>query len=150
MNVDYRLPCNHMGSRSALFPSRLVSRLLPAVEPNITREMRLRREAKSDRHKLLHFPKNPYCRICKSVKPQAKPARRRGPDNVDEAVHFGDQLLTDHTVIINAEGHSEAGDKAAILIVDEATGFKDFVPVPSKSGDDSIVALGVRRGGICY
>ena len=41
----------------------------PAVEPNVTREMRLRREAKSDRHKLLHFPKKPYCRIGQSVKP---------------------------------------------------------------------------------
>ena len=28
-SVDSRLPCNLMGSRSALFPSRLVSRLLP-------------------------------------------------------------------------------------------------------------------------
>ena len=113
----------------------------PPPETEELRERRLRREAVSDRHLRLHYPKNPYCRICQDVKAYARQARRRDPQTIDQALHFGDQLLTDHVVILNEEGHSEAGDKAALFIMDEATGEKDFVAVPTKGSDDAVPAL---------
>ena len=43
---------------------------LIAVSGCLTREQRLRKEAASLRHQMLHLPKNPYCKICQRGKAQ--------------------------------------------------------------------------------
>ena len=56
-------------------------------------------EAGSGQHQLCHYPKNPFCKICKKARMMALPANRKGGQKRLETKSFGDHSVADHMVV---------------------------------------------------
>ena len=110
---------------------------VPPPQPVESREERLRREARSNKHRLLHSPKNPYCQVCQEAKPFQVQARRRDPAKVDQTTAFGDLLLADHIVIRKQDAAGSLSEKAGLMMYDDATAFKDFVAASDRTTDET-------------
>ena len=127
----------------------------PHAEARETAEMRLRREARSRRHLMTHLPKNPWCPICaddkvRAVCAKAQP-RKEGNPEVDPG-KFGDLLLADHIVLSDPEEWGISGESAGLNWKDVGTGWRDLMPMESKSAENTRAALrdfvGNRHGKI--
>ena len=97
----------------------------------------MRAEALSLWHLLTHKPKNPFCPTCNAAKAFAAPARRRDPDSKVVPERFGDSVLGDNLVLGKDAEVGEAGEKGVLNLLDEATEYRAFEPVASKSAVDN-------------
>ena len=67
-----------------------------------TKVEQLKLEANSHKHKLLHFPLNPFCRTCKIASMRKHAARGHEPTG-EPPKQWGDNLLLDHFIVRNEE-----------------------------------------------
>ena len=107
----------------------------------LTREARLRLEAKSTSQLLTHIPMNSYCDVCQAAKLRQKPARRRRGDvelngRPQEWCHT---LLADH-VSTGDMGLSIDDDKYGLVMLDVGTDICDILAAKSKSTQCTLVA----------
>ena len=107
----------------------------------LTGEEKLKAVAKSPEHALTHLPKNPYCQACQNAKAYKKQARRRDPATKQKASAFGDLVMADHMVVMKDSEERVSGEKAALMIYDEGTDWRELVGVPSKSAAHAELAL---------
>ena len=77
---------------------------------------RLRKETRSSRHQLLHYTKNPYCKICQEAKPYQVQGRCRDPPEVEKSKKFGDLVLADHMVIKNQDAMGKDGERDGRMV----------------------------------
>ena len=114
---------------------------LDDVGAEISRDERLRREARTAEHCLTHMPKNPFCWVCSMSKMVAKQARRLGPE--DQAINptaFGEHVCADHITGLDDEETAD-GNQAAMFIMDMFTRFPCLAPVKNKSASSAIHAI---------
>ena len=104
-------------------------------EETLGREERLRREAHSTHHLATHYPKNPFCATCRYSKPFKLQARRCDPESVEESLHFGHLLLGDHIILKREDSAGYQGEKAGMLVFDDATGYRDFHAMTTNSAE---------------
>ena len=100
----------------------------------MTREAKLRFEAKSPAHLLTHLPMNNYCDICQSGKLRQKPARRRRKDaelqgRPDE---WGHTLLADH-ISTGDLGLSVDDDEYGLVMLDVGADICDVLASGTKN-----------------
>ena len=107
----------------------------------MTGDQRLKAIAESPEHALTHLPKNAFCKACQSAKAYKKQARRRDPETRVRAAAFGDLVMADHMVVMKDSEEGVSGEKAALMIYDEGTDYRELVGVQSKSAHHAELAL---------
>jgi len=100
----------------------------------------LKAEAVSIEHLMTHLPKNPHCTSCQRSKMQRKPCRR-GAGLGKRPKNFGDQVTADHIVTYSDESQGILGQKAALVIMDRATGYLECYALSGKSGSEAYSSL---------
>eukprot|EP00971_Amphidinium_carterae_P026469 522097-Amphidinium_carterae.1 len=116
--------------------------------PNITKSEFLkagkREQAATSRlHMLTHYPKNRFCPCCRKTKAISTPARRIRPGQEKVSVKsFGEMLHIDH-LIAGESCKGREGEKVALIIIDQFTGFGYAYPSTSKSAEE--VISGIRH-----
>eukprot|EP00971_Amphidinium_carterae_P352155 6492455-Amphidinium_carterae.1 len=92
---------------------------------------------------LTHYPKNRFCSCCRRTKAVSTPARRIRPGHEKVTIEsFGQMLHLDHLIAgENCKGRD--GEKVALVIIDQFTGFGYVYPATSKSSDE--VVSGIRH-----
>ena len=118
-----------------------VDKIAGEPQESLGREQRLRREARSTNHLATHYPKNPFCATCRYSKPFKLQARRRDPESIEESLHFGHLFLGDHIIVRREDSAGYQGEKAGMLMFDDATGFKDFQAMTTNSAELSTEAF---------
>ena len=94
----------------------------------------LKAEAKSIRHLMCHFPKNPYCPICRDGKCMRPPRRKGGLKRSTRKIKkFGDLVTCDHIVCRGLASQGVTGEKDCVMIYDKATNWLHAGPVKSKA-----------------
>ena len=86
-------------------------------------ERDLKAEAVSVTHLMTHTPKNPYCSACQRSKVQRKPCRRKKWFKGLRPTEFGEQVTADHVIANSERSMGVTGDKSAIVIGDQGTGY---------------------------
>ena len=87
---------------------------------------RLIKEASSVSHRLGHFPKNPYCRICVQARMYARRVNRCRDDPLEargglaETEAFGDRVAADLVVITKSS--KDEKESTVLVVRDEHTG----------------------------
>ena len=116
---------------------------------------KLKTEALSPEHMLLHRSKNPCCWVSGLSKMTAKQARKVGSD--DHRLHpkaFGDHVCVDHVILNREKSRGLSGERAAVFIMDMFTRFTGLVPVADKTAEEAFRAiryfLGEHKNGRLY
>ena len=112
----------------------------PNEDPE-TKEQRLRREARSTRHLMLHDKKNPYCPTCRDVIVRQQQARRKDPAIKKDPEKFGDFILADHISLGKEDEISIDDDKCGFAVWDMGMGWRDSFGVNSKEATDAELAI---------
>jgi len=98
---------------------------------------------KTTKHNIFtHFPKCKECPICNQTKVQRAQCRQSSGqlDGLPEPKEFGQALTADHA-IINEDDQSRSNDRAALVVLDKATRWMQAYPAPSKSAEQTKMAL---------
>eukprot|EP00971_Amphidinium_carterae_P196349 3895817-Amphidinium_carterae.2 len=93
-------------------------------------------------HRLLHYPKNENCECCRKSCMLARQARRTvdADDHCVVAEKFGDLVHFDH-VHVRREMIGMGGEKYALIIVDDFTGFCAAYPTCERSAGGIVNAM---------
>ena len=121
---------------------------LEVAPPPASTFERLKKEALSLRHRLLHFPKNPHCKVCLRAKLYKSQSRRKDPKLKKKYTHYGELLLADHFILSETEAGMD-GERASLNTLDVGTMFTDVGPAKSKSAMDSDLNSSGARGRQC-
>ena len=101
-------------------------------EPPDSKAARLLREAAGKEHRLAHYPKNPYCRICMPSRMYARlVSRHRDEPLLAEA--FGERIAAD--IVVVTKTSSDDKEATVLVVRDEHTGFIRAFPLVRKSCD---------------
>ena len=90
-------------------------------EARVVRSMKLADltvEAASKEHQFLHFPKNPFCRVCQRARMMAPYARSKGGQARIETSNFGDHIIADHVILKANIEEGLKGEKVALVVKD--------------------------------
>ena len=109
----------------------------------VRRSKDLRKEAKSIRHLMTHFPKNPYCKACQIAKATDTPCLKTGgSESAPKAEKWGDHCTADH---IDSKEEFEMGvdfEKHCLIFHDVAT--KETAAYPSTHKNAIMVTKHLR------
>lgn len=107
-----------------------------------TKIERLKLEANTTQHKLLHYPANPFCRACRiaSMKKHAACAHEH---HGEEPKEWGDHAMIDHFITRNDESLGIDKEKASLIACDEWSEELDVFPTAAK--DTHSVRNGVNQ-----
>jgi len=134
-------------------PQREIERIAEGNDPRPRTTRRdLDAEARSLRHLLTHMPKLPHnCKTCRVAKAQALAHFNKKkhwankediPDYLTQGLtHFAQRFTLDHIITKNELSRSYKGHTAAVTFLDLFTGWRQVVPVKTKSKDDTVTAL---------
>ena len=102
------------------------------------------KEAKSLKHLLTHFPKNPYCTACQ----RAKIRRKRAESHVFEKrpTSFGEIVTADHIIANSEEAEGILGERTALCVYDIGSKMTDCYALKNKSADEAYRSLQDFRG----
>eukprot|EP00971_Amphidinium_carterae_P336950 6473550-Amphidinium_carterae.1 len=109
--------------------------------PNMSKSEFIRKGKQQDAamsrmHMLTHFPKNRFCKCCQKTKALSAPARRIRPGNEKVTVEaFGQVIHIDH-LVAGESCKGREGEKVALVVIDQHTGFGYAYPATSKSSDE--------------
>ena len=117
----------------------------------MTREAKLRLEAKSPAHLLTHLPMNNYCDICQAGKLRQKPARRRRKDAELEGRpdEWGHTLLADH-ISTGDLGLSIDDDKYGLVMLDVGSDVCDVLASNNKSATSVLATIKECGGAVTW
>ena len=115
-------------------------------EPRESRDVRLKREAKSIEHLTLHDRKNPFCEHClrgRMLKRYARSHREEAEEAekaYEEPSEFGFLIEADH-MFPSDESQAYEGEKTALLILDRFTGLGMVYPSRDRSEESCYNAM---------
>ena len=107
------------------------------VPQHVSKEQRLRKEARSLLRRMTHLPRNTCRWICQETKVKAKQARRRDPTVAHAPRRSGDPVLGDHLVMPGEDHYGSIGETAGLLLKDVGTHWRDCVATADKGSLDS-------------
>ena len=116
------------------------SHIMKSDSPEVPNEMG--KPSKHHHNLITHFPYDLNCEICQHCKIQ-KSQHRRGTNKSDQIQHrtkatkFGEHLTADHAIVGNGEA-GRHGERVALIIRDEATGWLKAYPSLSKDSDSVV------------
>ena len=122
-------------------------------EPDASHGDRLRKEAQSLRHLILHDKKNPQCEACQRGRMLKRYTHSVRPYEEDEikVETFGDLIEADH-MFPSTTSLGLAGEKAALVIRDRYSGVVAVYPMSSRAEENNYEALkhfaGLRLNGV--
>ena len=104
----------------------------------------MRKEAKSTRHLLIHYPKNPYCKACQAAKATDTPTfKKGGSESAPKPKKWGDHTTCDH-IVADKEWEQGANNEKYCLVL-RAVGMKQTAAYPSTAKQTKEVARCIRN-----
>eukprot|EP00971_Amphidinium_carterae_P068030 1346581-Amphidinium_carterae.1 len=108
---------------------------------------RTREAAESTLHQMMHYLKNNFCPCCRGSKAISSPARRiRAGQERLKATKFGQVIHIDH-LVVSEDFKGVGGERVALVVLDQFTGFGGAYPATSKSSEEIVIALRHFVGG---
>ena len=97
----------------------------------------LKKEAKSLKHLMTHFPKNKYCSVCMRANMQNVRYQNKGGAEHHKAEQFGDHATGDSMALHGLKNRGFHGERNAVVLRDVATAFIDTYPCKTRDESDA-------------
>ena len=101
-------------------------------------------------HRLLHFPKNPFCDVCNQARVLSRRVRWKPRDSAEEpdpleAPESGEVIAADHIHVFRSPDDSDALDESDVVLClrDKFTGL--FAAFPGNDRSTNAVVFALRK-----